>query len=268
MGRRDGSCEHTEERKTYAVPPGTVLETDLLGLLGPPAPLGLVCVMAAWCISAPAEKRGGCPCLSPWVVAVISILVLSTCFISSILVTWRWDTRTRHEEQDKLSWLRRYPKEKTCVSEAGKGQVWTCCPRGWELFQASCYYFSNDIMTWDDSERNCTGMDSHLVVINTGAEQDFIFTRVNGTVTGSEGRNYCIGLTDKEKKGQWHWVDETPYNDTAAFWRPGEPNNDPSEYCAVMHVEGKQTKHGNRNWNDIACFKLYNRICETAALIF
>uniref|UniRef100_A0A8C3FRX8 Uncharacterized protein n=2 Tax=Chrysemys picta bellii TaxID=8478 RepID=A0A8C3FRX8_CHRPI len=137
--------------------------------------------------AAPAEKRGGCPCPSPWVIAVISILVLSACFISSILVTWRWDTRTRHEEQDKLSWLRRYPKEKTCVSEAGKGQVWTCCPRGWELFQASCYYFSNDIMTWDDSERNCTGMDSHLVVINTGAEQDFIFTRVNGTVTGSEG---------------------------------------------------------------------------------
>uniref|UniRef100_A0A8C3FYV1 C-type lectin domain-containing protein n=1 Tax=Chrysemys picta bellii TaxID=8478 RepID=A0A8C3FYV1_CHRPI len=131
---------------------------------------------------------------------------------------------------------------------------------GWELFQASCYYFSNDIMTWDDSERNCTGMDSHLVVINTGAEQV--------TFTGSEGMNYCIGLIDKEKKGQWHWVDETPYNDTAAFWRPGEPNNDPSEYCAVMHVEGKQTKHGNRNWNDIACFKLYNRICETAALIF
>ncbi|XP_039376737.1 C-type lectin domain family 4 member D-like isoform X4 [Mauremys reevesii] len=183
--------------------------------------------------AAPAEKRGCCPWLSPWVVAVISILILSSCFISSVLE-----------------------------------QVWTCCPSGWEPFQASCYYFSKDFMTWDDSERNCTGMGSHLVVINTEAEQDFIFTRVNGTVTGSEERNYCIGLTDKKKKGQWRWVDETPYNKTAAFWRPGEPNNEPSEYCAVMHVEGKQIKHGNRNWNDIACFKLYNRICETAALIF
>uniref|UniRef100_A0A8C3RTV6 C-type lectin domain-containing protein n=1 Tax=Chelydra serpentina TaxID=8475 RepID=A0A8C3RTV6_CHESE len=125
-------------------------------------------------------------------------------------------------------------------------------------FQASCYYFSKDFMTWDDSKRNCTGMGSHLVVINTGAEQ----------VTCREsGMNYCIGLTDQEKEGQWRWVDETPYNDTAAFWRPGEPNNASSENCAVMHVKGKQNTHGNRNWNDIACFKRYNRICETAALI-
>ncbi|KAM9172495.1 C-type lectin domain family 6 member A-like isoform 2-T2 [Pangshura tecta] len=220
--------------------------------------------------AAPAEKRECCPWLSPWVVAGTSLLILSACFISSILVTWRWDTRIQHKEQEKLSWLRRYLKEKTCVSEgrAGKEQVWTCCPGGWEPFQASCYYFSKDFMTWDDSERNCTRMGSHLVVINTGAEQDFIFTRVNGTVTGSEEMNYCIGLTDKEKTGQWQWVDETPYNKTAAFWRPGEPNNEPSEYCAVMHVAEKQTKHGNRNWNDVACFKLYNRICETEAFIF
>ncbi|KAG6922766.1 C-type lectin domain family 6 member A, partial [Chelydra serpentina] len=54
-------------------------------------------------------------------------------------------------------------------------------------------------MTWDDSKRNCTGMGSHLVVINTGAEQDFIFTQVNGTVTNSQGMNYCIGLTHQEK---------------------------------------------------------------------
>uniref|UniRef100_A0A8C3RUF6 C-type lectin domain-containing protein n=1 Tax=Chelydra serpentina TaxID=8475 RepID=A0A8C3RUF6_CHESE len=137
-----------------------------------------------------------------------------------------------------------------------EGQVWTCCLRGWEPFQASCYYFSNDTMTWDDSKRNCTGMGSHLVVINRGAEQ----------VTCQ--KNYCIGLTNQEKKGQWHWVDETPYNDTALLWRPGEPNNALSENCAVMHVEGKQNTHGNRNWNDIMCFKLYNRICETATLIF
>ncbi|CAM5081871.1 unnamed protein product, partial [Eretmochelys imbricata] len=69
----------------------------------------------------PAEKRGGCPWLSTWVVPVISILILSVCFISSILVTWRWDTRTRHKEHEKLSWLLRYLKEKTCVSEGQAG---------------------------------------------------------------------------------------------------------------------------------------------------
>ncbi|CAM5081867.1 unnamed protein product [Eretmochelys imbricata] len=219
---------------------------------------------------APAEKRGGCPWLSTWVVPVISILILSVCFISSILVTWRWDTKTQHEEQEKLSWLLRYLKEKSCVSEgqAGTEQVWMCCPKGWEPFQASCYYFSKDLMTWDDSERNCTEMGSHLVVINTRAEQDFIFTWANGTVTGHQRRNYCIGLTDQEKKRQWRWVDGTPYNNTAAFWRPGEPSHHTNENCAVMYVSGEQNEFVNRNWNNVPCSDTFHRICETAVLRF
>ena len=46
-----------------------------------------------------------------------------------------------------------------------------CCPEGWRRFQESCYYFSADQMPWDESQQNCSGMGSHLVVINTKAEQ-------------------------------------------------------------------------------------------------
>ncbi|EMP39685.1 C-type lectin domain family 4 member E, partial [Chelonia mydas] len=145
---------------------------------------------------------------------------------------------------------------------------WMCCPKGWEPFQASCYYFSKDLMTWDDSERNCTEMGSHLVVINTRAEQDFIFTWAKGTVTGHHRRNYFIGLTDQEKKGQWRWMNGTPYNNTAAFWRPGEPSHHTNENCVVMYVSAKQNAYGNRNWNNIPCSDTFHRICETAALRF
>ncbi|KFO94911.1 C-type lectin domain family 4 member D, partial [Calypte anna] len=48
---------------------------------------------------------------------------------------------------------------------------WTCCPKGWRRFQEKCYYLSNDLMSWAESEQNCTGMGSHLVVINSKAEQ-------------------------------------------------------------------------------------------------
>lgn len=48
---------------------------------------------------------------------------------------------------------------------------WKCCPEGWRRFQESCYYFSADQMPWDESQQNCSGMGSHLVVINTEAEQ-------------------------------------------------------------------------------------------------
>ncbi|XP_030404873.1 C-type lectin domain family 4 member E-like, partial [Gopherus evgoodei] len=97
-----------------------------------------------------------------------------------------------------------------------KGQVWTCCPMGWKHFQSSCYYFSRDIMNWGDSETNCTGMGSHLVVINKGTEQDFIFNWTKKTLTFISDRSYYIGLTDQAKEGQWLWVDQTPCNETAA----------------------------------------------------
>ncbi|XP_065253492.1 C-type lectin domain family 4 member A-like [Emys orbicularis] len=203
----------------------------------------------------------------PWLIAALLLLLAVSLLIALIVTQVGLRTNQSCEEYEMV---RQYLRKRNCVEEEpeGKEQVWTCCPRGWEPFQASCYYFSNDFMTWDDSERNCTGMGSHLVVINTGAEQDFIFTRVNGTVTGSEERNYCIGLTDKEKKGQWRWVDETPYNDTAAFWRPGEPSPHNNENCVVMHVPGEQNTHGNRNWNNVPCSSACHQICEIATLRF
>ncbi|NWX08373.1 CLC4E protein, partial [Caloenas nicobarica] len=77
---------------------------------------------------------------------------------------------------------------------------WMCCPRGWKRFQGSCYYLSDDMMGWAESKQNCTEMGSHLVVINSEAEQ--------------VGKNYYIGLS-AQKVGQWQWVDQTPLNETA-----------------------------------------------------
>uniref|UniRef100_A0A8C3HAI6 C-type lectin domain-containing protein n=1 Tax=Chrysemys picta bellii TaxID=8478 RepID=A0A8C3HAI6_CHRPI len=118
-------------------------------------------------------------------------------------------------------------------------------------FQSSCYYFSIDTMNWSDSETNCTGMSSHLVVINTGTEQV--------TLWGLDS------LGNQAQEGQWHWVDQTPYNETAAFWRQGEPSNSKMENCAVMHAE---TNANRKNWNDIPCSTKVNRICETDATRF
>ncbi|KFP85770.1 C-type lectin domain family 4 member D, partial [Acanthisitta chloris] len=101
---------------------------------------------------------------------------------------------------------------------------WTCCPKGWKRFQGNCYYLSPDRMSWVESEQNCTGMGSHLVVINSAAEQ---IKKVSGP------ENFFIGLS-AEEVGQWHWVDKTPYNETAAFWRKGEPSNTDDEKCVVI----------------------------------
>uniref|UniRef100_A0A8C3HAZ8 C-type lectin domain-containing protein n=1 Tax=Chrysemys picta bellii TaxID=8478 RepID=A0A8C3HAZ8_CHRPI len=115
-------------------------------------------------------------------------------------------------------------------------RVWTCCPMGWKHFQSSCYYFSIDTMNWSDSETNCTGMSSHLVVINTGTES-----------LEDPMRPWYLGSIEGE------------------FWRQGEPSNSKMENCAVMHAE---TNANRKNWNDIPCSTKVNRICETDATRF
>uniref|UniRef100_A0A493TU30 C-type lectin domain-containing protein n=2 Tax=Anas platyrhynchos TaxID=8839 RepID=A0A493TU30_ANAPP len=127
-----------------------------------------------------------------------------------------------------------------CVcSSSPTEDSWKCCPEGWTPFKESCYYFSDDQMPWDESQQNCSGMGSQLVVINTEAEQ-------------MKYQQHGINL----------YIDQTPYNESAAFWRPGEPSDKHDEPCVLIHYQ----KDVFRNWNDVQCTIHSYRICETAAV--
>ncbi|NWR53039.1 CLC4E protein, partial [Regulus satrapa] len=130
---------------------------------------------------------------------------------------------------------------------------WMCCPKGWIRFQRSCYFLSLDKMNCAASEQNCTGMGSQLVVINSKAEQDFLS---NQTTRSPKRQNFYIGLFE-DKMGQWQWVDKTPYNVKAVFWREGEPSSG-HENCTVIHVPEKSLN----NWNDVRSDLAHHRICE------
>uniref|UniRef100_A0A493T206 C-type lectin domain-containing protein n=1 Tax=Anas platyrhynchos platyrhynchos TaxID=8840 RepID=A0A493T206_ANAPP len=136
------------------------------------------------------------------------------------------------------------------------GDSWKCCPEGWRPFQESCYYFSDDQMPWNESKKNCSGMGSQLVVINTEAEQVSAGRQMKYQ---QNAINLFIGLRAQEV-GQWRWADQTPYNESAAFWRPREPTNTPEEKCVVIHHQSENLQ----NWNDVPCTIRSYRICENA----
>lgn len=48
----------------------------------------------------------------------------------------------------------------------------TCelCPPGWQLHRGRCYYFSEEAVSWDDSQRNCLARKSQLLVIEDEIE--------------------------------------------------------------------------------------------------
>nr|XP_004610536.1 unnamed protein product [Sorex araneus] len=125
---------------------------------------------------------------------------------------------------------------------------WSCCPMNWKPFGSNCYFFTSEIKNWTDSEKHCAGMQAHLLVVDSKEERDFINKNV------IKKHAYYFGLSDLQN-GHWEWVDETPYNHSATFWHPGEPNFD-YEHCVVLEFREKW------GWNDISCNKSQHSICE------
>ncbi|XP_078393214.1 perlucin-like protein [Cetorhinus maximus] len=125
------------------------------------------------------------------------------------------------------------------------------CPSGWKVHNHHCYKFSTHKVNWDSAKRHCESLNSHLIIINTKQEQDFI----KKSIENNPGVSW-IGLTDRESEGNWTWVDGTPVSFTR--WGQGEPNNaEENENCAIIR---------RANWNDVRCTDQFRFICEKRAL--
>ncbi|XP_051240087.1 CD209 antigen-like protein E isoform X1 [Dicentrarchus labrax] len=126
--------------------------------------------------------------------------------------------------------------------------------QGWVYFHPSFYYISSTKKSWNDSREDCLQRGADLMVINSKEEQ---FFSVNKDFTRKFNKFMWIGLTDRETKGMWIWVDGTPLD--KSYWTPGEPNayEDKNEDC----VELKSHDIEN-SWNDIPCEDENFWICE------
>uniref|UniRef100_A0A3Q3IRB0 C-type lectin domain-containing protein n=1 Tax=Monopterus albus TaxID=43700 RepID=A0A3Q3IRB0_MONAL len=128
-----------------------------------------------------------------------------------------------------------------------------CCPLGWDLFSSSCYLFSKTPLAWQDARDWCNGHESHLVILNTDEEWDFVVHHAMGTF-------HWVGLSD-ERTGKWEWVNQTPYVMNRRRWRPGQPDSwtghglgPGDEDCAHLHYDG--------HLNDLHCSTRMRYICQ------
>ncbi|XP_069347024.1 C-type lectin domain family 4 member A-like isoform X3 [Eulemur rufifrons] len=129
-------------------------------------------------------------------------------------------------------------------------KVWSCCPKNWKSFSSKCYFIATESKSWNESEKACSRMEAHLLVINTKDEQDFIIQNLD------KHSAYFVGLSDPKGQRRWQWVDQTPYNKSATFWLPDEPSNR-NERCVVL-----QTRYSSWGWNDVPCFQSQRSVCE------
>ncbi|XP_019898628.1 C-type lectin domain family 4 member E-like isoform X2 [Esox lucius] len=145
----------------------------------------------------------------------------------------------------------------------------TGCAIGWEFYNGSCYHFSDDKLTWEQSQYACIHDGGHLVIIESWQEQDFIRKKVGNNFVEN---TYWIGMTDIEVEGVWVWMDNTTLNDNIMFWDPrnGTENSDKPEpnnwllmeHCARM---GRRCLDQMQCWFDYICNIPCKRICESRA---
>ncbi|XP_036239841.1 C-type lectin domain family 4 member A-like [Molothrus ater] len=196
------------------------------------------------------------PLWLPWLISLLLLLVCIALVVVFLVVPFC-------HSGDQPSALQQQFSEWECDSAVPQGtdRGWMCCPKGWRRFQGSCYFLSPDTMSCAESAQNCTGMGSQLVVITSKAEQEFLSEQIRQSKE-PKAYNFYIGLF-AEQDDQWQWVDKTPYNATAAFWRKGEPSPGDDENCTVIYVPEKALN----NWNDVKPTTKHHRICEAAAVI-
>ncbi|XP_076019328.1 asialoglycoprotein receptor 1 [Genypterus blacodes] len=129
-----------------------------------------------------------------------------------------------------------------------------CCPVDWDLSGSSCYYFSSTVLTWYKARDWCEEHESHLVILMTDEEWDFVTKQALGAL-------YWTGLTD-ERTGKWEWVNQTPYIMNNRRWKPGQPDSwtghgygHGDEDCAHLHSDG--------HLNDLHCSTVMRYICQS-----
>jgi hypothetical protein len=124
------------------------------------------------------------------------------------------------------------------------------CSAGYTMQMAgspSRYRVSLPSMTWLGAEADCESDGGHLSVVDSPAENTFLFGLLSPT------SQPWIGASDDVTEGTFLWV--TGASVGTGMWSAGEPSNMGGvEDCASMTPSGL--------WNDLVCTTVRPYVCE------
>ncbi|XP_060591120.1 perlucin-like protein isoform X1 [Ruditapes philippinarum] len=142
--------------------------------------------------------------------------------------------------------------EKRADKEDKEGKEVQQCQDGWIKYKRSCYFISEDEMSFDRARANCQKLQADLVHIDNADENAFLTNHLNTL----KGISFWIGLTDADREGDFKWVDD---NSRISFsdWSPSQPDNGGNvEDCTHMYAKF------DLKWNDLLCQNPAKYICE------
>lgn len=117
------------------------------------------------------------------------------------------------------------------------------------------YLFCTDALVRAAARASCTGRGYDLVIIDDGAENDFVRSEIM-----TRGSDFLIGLDDRAIEREHRWVDgRLAWRDGTSLlyanWRGGQPDDYLDEDCVEMGASG--------GWNDIDCDTARRYVCES-----
>ena len=145
------------------------------------------------------------------------------------------------------------------------------CPSYWTHFRGSCYRFFGTRKMWIDAELHCNQFSSnahsdeeaisHLVSINSEAENDFIYGMwVSTRETPADDPLMWLGFYKPVGRNYFTWSDHSDIDFT--YWDSQRPNNaGGTEDCVEMWEQVFAT-HRLKSWNDRPCANEASYICE------
>ncbi|XP_010076640.1 PREDICTED: C-type lectin domain family 5 member A, partial [Pterocles gutturalis] len=125
------------------------------------------------------------------------------------------------------------------------------CPQNWKKNGGKCYFFSQTQQKddWNASRKECTDMNSDLVIIDNKEELHYLFSQ-------SRGHYYLLGLTYSKKEKKWKWINNMEHS-TDMFTIGGDFTD---YFCTVIGHNKVETASCNGS-------STTQNMCEKAANI-
>lgn len=128
--------------------------------------------------------------------------------------------------------------------------IFICCPPSWEKKGKKCYFFSeiHEKKDWNASRKECTDMNSDLVIIDNKEELDYLTSR-------SRSHYYLLGLTYSKSEKKWKWINNVEHS-TDMFTIGGDLTD---YFCTVVgHGKVETASCGGSSTTQNMCEKAAN----------
>ncbi|XP_077311748.1 natural killer cells antigen CD94-like isoform X1 [Lithobates pipiens] len=151
------------------------------------------------------KSKGFCEKLRTSTVPLVFVLVGATILVTVILILSSLSVRTSTQSDKDLQSLE-ISTGKTLEAKVVEGPTCVQCMEDWVLYRGTCYYFSDQSDTWNNSQNFCKSQNSSLAIICNEKELKFLNLL--------KSNKYWIGLSRTQDNSGWVWTDGTLHSET------------------------------------------------------